>query len=78
MTGSAPDPKVQAEFNALASQTQDENAAFVYTYDEPLSHLIYAGCDFVRALPPAPNTGRGQGKYTLRVSPVPCACSVVA
>jgi len=47
LLGSAPDPKIQGEFNALAGSMQDENAAFVYTYDEPLSHLIYAGADFI-------------------------------
>ena len=26
---------------------QDENAAFMFSYDEPLSHLIYAGADFI-------------------------------
>jgi hypothetical protein len=33
---------------------QDENASFIFTYDEPLSHLIYAGADFVRARPRRP------------------------
>jgi hypothetical protein len=49
LLGSAPDPKIQGDFNALANSVQDENAAFIFTYDEPLSHLIYAGADFVRA-----------------------------
>lgn len=35
---------------------QDENAAFIFTYDEPLSHLIYAGADFVRASPTRPSS----------------------
>ncbi|KAK9805611.1 hypothetical protein WJX72_007789 [[Myrmecia] bisecta] len=47
LLGSAPDPRVQAEFNSLAAQLGGENAAFCFTYDEPLSHLIYAGCDMI-------------------------------
>ena len=47
LLGSAPDPKVQAEFNALASALGGENAAFAFAYDEPLSHLIYAACDII-------------------------------
>ncbi len=36
----------QAEFNALRDQLKQQyhdRAALVFTYDEPLSHLIYAG-----------------------------------
>ena len=47
LLGSAPDPKVQAEFNALAGALGGENAAFAFAYDEPLSHLIYAACDII-------------------------------
>lgn len=47
LLGSAPDPKVQAEFDALASVHGGENAAFCFAFDEPLSHLIYAACDFI-------------------------------
>lgn len=47
LLGSAPDPKVQAEFNALAGALSGENAAFAFAYDEPLSHLIYAACDII-------------------------------
>eukprot|EP00884_Botryococcus_braunii_P007192 jgi/Botrbrau1/16474/Bobra.0142s0068.1 len=47
LLGSAPDPKVQGEFNALNNELRSENAAFCFTYDEPLSHLIYAGCDLI-------------------------------
>lgn len=47
LLGSAPDPKVQAEFDALANQYGGENAAFCFAFDEPLSHLIYAACDFI-------------------------------
>jgi starch synthase len=47
LLGSAPDPKVQAEFDALAGQCAGENAAFCFAFDEPLSHLIYAAADIV-------------------------------
>jgi len=47
LLGSAPDPKIQADFNSLAGSMQGDMAAFVFTYDEPLSHLIYAGCDMI-------------------------------
>lgn len=43
LLGSAPDPKIQGEFDALAGAVGGENAAFYFAYDEPLSHLIYAG-----------------------------------
>eukprot|EP00854_Cymbomonas_tetramitiformis_P029720 gene29720-37048_t len=45
LLGSAPDPKIQAEFHGLANGLQGQDAAFYYAYDEPLSHLIYAACD---------------------------------
>ena len=38
----------QGEFNALREQLSrayPDRAALVFTYDEPLSHLIYAGSD---------------------------------
>jgi len=47
LLGSAPDPKVQGDFNAFAGATASENAAFCFAYDEPLSHLIYAAADMV-------------------------------
>jgi starch synthase len=47
LLGSAPDSRVQAEFNTLNNQMRSENAAFCFSYDEPLSHLIYAGCDLI-------------------------------
>jgi len=47
LLGSAPDPKIQSDFNALGSHLSDENAAFIFQYDEPLSHLIYAGADMI-------------------------------
>ena len=48
LLGSAPDPRVQAEFNALKEQLQrqyPDRACLWFAYDEPLSHLIYAGSD---------------------------------
>ncbi|GFR47418.1 hypothetical protein Agub_g9135 [Astrephomene gubernaculifera] len=48
LLGSAPDSRVQGEFNALRDQlarAYPDRAALVFTYDEPLSHLIYAGSD---------------------------------
>ena len=47
LLGSAPDPKIQEEFNEMARHMDSSAAAFVFTYDEPLSHLIYAGCDMI-------------------------------
>ena len=47
LLGSAPDPKIQAEFQALSDQHRGENAAFVFDFNESLSHLIYAAADFV-------------------------------
>lgn len=47
LLGSAPDPKIQADFNALANGLQGPNAAFYFAFDEPLSHLIYAACDMI-------------------------------
>lgn len=46
LLGSAPDSRVQAEFNALSeslSRQYPGRVSLVFTYDEPLSHLIYAG-----------------------------------
>lgn len=48
LLGSAPDPKVQAEFNELAAdlaRQYPDRAKLWFAYDEPLSHLIYAGAD---------------------------------
>lgn len=48
LLGSAPDPKIQHEFDQLASDLKEQypdRAALLFVYDEPLSHLIYAGCD---------------------------------
>ena len=46
----SPPPPAQGDFNALAGQLSgghDNNAAFAFTFDEPLSHLIYAAADIV-------------------------------
>ena len=48
LLGSAPDPKIQAEFNDLAAELGGNGmGAFFYAYDEPLSHLIYAASDAI-------------------------------
>ncbi|XP_071742541.1 starch synthase 3, chloroplastic/amyloplastic-like [Rutidosis leptorrhynchoides] len=50
LLGSAPDPRIQNDFVNLASQlhsTHNDRARLCLTYDEPLSHLIYAGADFI-------------------------------
>ncbi|KAL1334609.1 hypothetical protein HN51_063553 [Arachis hypogaea] len=50
LLGSAPDPRIQREFEDLASQLQSahhDHARFCLSYNEPLSHLIYAGADFI-------------------------------
>lgn len=50
LLGSAPDPRIQSDFNGLASQlhnTRGDMARLCLHYDEPLSHLIYAGADFI-------------------------------
>ncbi|XP_020530099.1 starch synthase 3, chloroplastic/amyloplastic isoform X2 [Amborella trichopoda] len=49
LLGSAPDPRIQGEFSDLANQLHNihgDRARLCLTYDEPLSHLIYAGADF--------------------------------
>ncbi|KAK9804683.1 hypothetical protein WJX73_010729 [Symbiochloris irregularis] len=48
LLGSAPDPRVQGEFNALANELgrqYPDRARLWFAYNEPLSHLIYAGSD---------------------------------
>ena len=48
--GSAPDGNIQREFEGLAHETGERyggQCSFVFTYDEPLSHLIYAGSDMI-------------------------------
>ncbi|XP_051125428.1 starch synthase 3, chloroplastic/amyloplastic [Andrographis paniculata] len=50
LLGSAPDPRIQNDFVNLANQlhsTHNGRARLCLTYDEPLSHLIYAGADFI-------------------------------
>jgi starch synthase len=47
LLGSAPDPKVQADFNGLGAQLGGEDAGFFFAFDETLSRLMYAGCDVI-------------------------------
>ncbi|XP_057960630.1 starch synthase 3, chloroplastic/amyloplastic [Malania oleifera] len=50
LLGSAPDPRIQSDFVNLANQlhsSHGDRARICLTYDEPLSHLIYAGADFI-------------------------------
>ncbi|KAK4761137.1 hypothetical protein SAY87_006030 [Trapa incisa] len=50
LLGSAPDPRIQNDFVNLANQLHSshaDRARLVLSYDEPLSHLIYAGADFI-------------------------------
>ncbi|RAL44890.1 hypothetical protein DM860_003649 [Cuscuta australis] len=50
LLGSAPDPRIQNEFVNLANHFHSafaDRARLCLTYDEPLSHLIYAGADFI-------------------------------
>ncbi|KAE8664462.1 Starch synthase 3 [Hibiscus syriacus] len=50
LLGSAPDPHIQNDFVNLANNlhsSHGDRARLQLTYDEPLSHLIYAGSDFI-------------------------------
>lgn len=50
LLGSAPDPRIQNDFVNLANQlhsSHNDRARLCLTYDDPLSHLIYAGADFI-------------------------------
>uniref|UniRef100_A0A6N2KX42 starch synthase n=1 Tax=Salix viminalis TaxID=40686 RepID=A0A6N2KX42_SALVM len=50
LLGSAPDPRIQNDFVNLANHLHSshcDRARLCLTYDEPLSHLIYAGADFI-------------------------------
>ncbi|KAI9128166.1 hypothetical protein K1719_001159 [Acacia pycnantha] len=50
LLGSAPDPRIQNDFVNLANNllsSHHEHGRLCLTYDEPLSHLIYAGADFI-------------------------------
>nr|AEL97582.1 starch synthase IIIa [Hordeum vulgare subsp. vulgare]AEL97586.1 starch synthase IIIa [Hordeum vulgare subsp. vulgare] len=51
LLGSAPDHRIQGDFCRLADALHGVyhgRVKLVLTYDEPLSHLIYAGSDFIR------------------------------
>lgn len=50
LLGSAPDPRIQNDFVNLANElhsSHNDRARLCLSYDEPLSHLIYAGADFI-------------------------------
>ncbi|KAJ1427192.1 Starch synthase, catalytic domain [Sesbania bispinosa] len=50
LLGSAPDPRIQNDFVNMANELHSlyhDRARFCLAYDEPLSHLIYAGSDFI-------------------------------
>ncbi|KAK1375131.1 Starch synthase [Heracleum sosnowskyi] len=50
LLGSAPDPRIQNDFVNIASHlhsSHNDRARLRLTYDEHLSHLIYAGADFI-------------------------------
>ena len=50
LLGSAPDPNIQREFEDIANglkQNHFNDAALHLYFDEPLSHLIYAGADML-------------------------------
>ncbi len=50
LLGSAPDGNVQNEFNQMAEDIGNRfpgQSGFVFAYDEPLSHLIYAASDIL-------------------------------
>ncbi|PUZ50417.1 hypothetical protein GQ55_6G057600 [Panicum hallii var. hallii] len=50
LLGAAPDPRIQGDFVNFANVLHGVNNGRVrlcLTYDEPLSHLIYAGSDFI-------------------------------
>ncbi|XP_020109213.1 starch synthase 3, chloroplastic/amyloplastic isoform X2 [Ananas comosus] len=50
LLGSAPDPRIQNDFVNLKNELQsshNNSARLCLTYDEPLSHLIYAGADMI-------------------------------
>ncbi|KAJ4828577.1 Soluble starch synthase 3, chloroplastic/amyloplastic [Turnera subulata] len=50
LLGSAPDPRIQNDFVNLANHlhsSHGDRARLCLTYDEPLSHLIYAGSDMI-------------------------------
>ncbi|THU65148.1 hypothetical protein C4D60_Mb05t00610 [Musa balbisiana] len=50
LLGSAPDSRIQNDFANMASElhsSHGDQVRFCLTYNEPLSHLIYAGADFI-------------------------------
>jgi glycogen synthase len=50
LLGSAPDPRVQAEFDRMADDVRHRYhgaSALVFKFDEPLSHIIYAASDLL-------------------------------
>ncbi|XP_047164111.1 starch synthase 3, chloroplastic/amyloplastic-like [Vigna umbellata] len=50
LLGSAPDPRIQHDFENLANELHSlhyDRVRLCLVYDEPLSHLIYAGADFI-------------------------------
>ncbi|XP_021766873.1 starch synthase 3, chloroplastic/amyloplastic-like [Chenopodium quinoa] len=50
LLGSAPDPRIQQEFVDVANRLHNmhhDRAGLCLNYDEPLSHLIYAGADLI-------------------------------
>nr|CAB40374.1 Starch synthase isoform SS III [Vigna unguiculata] len=50
LLGSAPDHRIQNDFVNLANQlhsSHNDRARLCLAYDEPLSHMIYAGADFI-------------------------------
>jgi len=50
LLGSAPDPRVQSDFNALSNdlaRQYPDRARLWFGFDEPLSHLMYAGADMM-------------------------------
>nr|NGX46517.1 Glycogen synthase [Chlamydiota bacterium] len=48
LLGSAPDPEIQARFEALEAELKPSGrAAFHFGFDEPLAHLVYAAADSI-------------------------------
>jgi len=50
LLGSSPDGNVQRDFNNMAIEVGNKfpgNSGFIFAYDEPLSHLVYAAADML-------------------------------
>ena len=50
LLGSSPDGNVQRDFNNMAIEVGNRfpgNSGFIFAYNEPLSHLVYAACDML-------------------------------